>query len=101
MGRAAAETARVPCALIFNECPRRRLGSAGDSCRVQPGDASHVRTSTLDECIRRVAKLAALAHEHGVAIEGEIDELPCGSTGVAVSQMARQRIQNLQRSLSK
>jgi fructose-bisphosphate aldolase class II len=39
----------------------------------------------LEECMRRVANLVTIAHEHGVAIEGEIDELPCGSTGVTVS----------------
>ena len=84
MGRAAAETTPVPCALIFNECSNddwvRQAIHAGFNLvmPVMPG-------IDLEECTRRVEKLALIAHEHGVAIEGEIDELPCGSTGVTVS----------------
>ena len=84
IGRAAAETTPVPCALIFNECSNddwvRQAIHAGFNLvmPVMPG-------IVLEECTRRVEKLALIAHEHGVAIEGEIDELPCGSTGVTVS----------------
>jgi fructose/tagatose bisphosphate aldolase len=83
MGRAAAETTTVPCALIFNECSnddwvRQAIhGGFNLVMPVMPG-------IELEECTRRVKKLAIIAHEHGVAIEGEIDELPCGNTGVTV-----------------
>ncbi len=83
IGRAAAETTPVPCALIFNECSDddwvRQAIHAGFNLvmPVMPG-------TDLGECTRRVKELALIAHEHGVAIEGEIDELPCGSTGVTV-----------------
>jgi ketose-bisphosphate aldolase len=83
IGRAAAETTPVPCALIFNECSDddwvRQAIHAGFNLvmPVMPG-------TDLRECTRRVKELALIAHEHGVAIEGEIDELPCGSTGVTV-----------------
>jgi len=84
MGRAAAETTPGPCALIFNECSNddwvRQAIHAGFNLvmPVLPG-------IEMEECTRRIANLVTIAHEHGVAIEGEIDELPCGSTGVTVS----------------
>jgi len=84
IGRAAAETTPVPCALIFNECSNddwvRQAIHAGFNL-VMPV----MPDIDLEECTRRVEKLALIAHEHGVAIEGEIDELPCGSTGATVS----------------
>jgi ketose-bisphosphate aldolase len=84
MGRAAAKTTPVPCALIFNECSNdhwvRQAIHAGFNLvmPIMPG-------VDLEECTLRVANLVTIAHEHGVAVEGEIDELPCGSTGVTVS----------------
>jgi ketose-bisphosphate aldolase len=88
MGRTAAETTPVPCALIFNECSNddwvRQAIHAGFNLvmPVMPG-------VDLDQCTLRVANLVAIAHEHGVAVEGEIDELPCGSTGVIESRGMR------------
>lgn len=84
MGRAAAETTRVPCGLIFNECPRddwvERAILAGFNL-VMPTMSG----MPDDGYTQRVAQLASLAHEHGAAIEGEIDELPCGSTGRGIT----------------
>jgi ketose-bisphosphate aldolase len=87
MGRAAAENSSVPCALIFNECPNedwvRQAIYAGFNLvmPVMPNVA-------FDTCTQRVAKLATIAHEYGVAIEGEIDELPCASSGITVTHGA-------------
>ena len=80
MGRAAAEEASVPCGLIFNECPRddwvQQAILAGFNL-VMP-----VATDAADENhASRVAKLTAIAHEHGAAVEAELGELPCGSAG--------------------
>ena len=80
LGRAAAKSASVPCALIFNECPRddwvRAAIDAGFNL-VMPADAS----ATPDETTRRVGTLATLAHARGVAVEAEVGELPCGVVG--------------------
>jgi ketose-bisphosphate aldolase len=80
LGRAAAGATRVPCALIFNECSRdewvRQAIEAGFNLvmPVMPG-------VEFEECVRRVARLATVAHDRGAAIEGEIGELPCGIPG--------------------
>lgn len=77
LGKAAAESATVPCGLIFNECPLddwvRSAVTAGFNL-VMPADphAPH------DEYVRRVAELSRFAHSHGVAVEAEVGELPCG-----------------------
>jgi ketose-bisphosphate aldolase len=77
LGKAAAESATVPCALIFNECPLddwvRSAINAGFNL-VMPADphAPH------DEYVRRVAALTGFAHTQNVAVEAEVGELPCG-----------------------
>jgi ketose-bisphosphate aldolase len=80
LGRAAAESASVPCGLIFNECPRddwvRSAIEAGFNL-VMLADPE----ASADDYIRRVADLARLAHARGVAIEAELGELPCGASG--------------------
>lgn len=77
LGRAAAESARVPCGLIFNECSRDEwVGEAiglGFNL-VMPADAAAPRA----EYTRRVLGLTKLAHERGVCVEAELGELPCG-----------------------
>jgi fructose/tagatose bisphosphate aldolase len=78
LGRAAAGGATVPCALIFNECPRddwtRQAVALGFNLvmPVAGGDSP-------DGYRRRVAELVREAHERGVAVEAEIGELPHGS----------------------
>ena len=82
LGRAAAESASVPCGLIFNECPvdewTRAAIDAGFNL-VMPADPD----APFDEMMRRVMVLTRLAHSKNVAVEGELGELPCGANGGA------------------
>jgi ketose-bisphosphate aldolase len=77
LGLAAAQSSTVPCGLIFNECPRddwvRQAISAGFNL-VMLADPE----APPAELEKRVAHLARLAHARGVAIEGEVGELPMG-----------------------
>ena len=81
MGRAACGSANVPCGLIFNECPRdewiRRASKLGFNL-VMPADPE----APYEQYTRRVASLVTYAHEHGVSVEAELGELPCGASGV-------------------
>jgi ketose-bisphosphate aldolase len=82
LGRAAAATATVPCALIFNECPRddrvRAAIELGFNL-VMPADPD----AAAAKSVVRVAALARLAHERGAAVEAELGELPSGAHGSA------------------
>ena len=79
LGKAAAESAGVPCGFIFNECPIddwvRRAVTAGFNL-VMPADpvASH------EDYLRRVADITEYAHQHNVAVEAEVGVLPMGTT---------------------
>jgi fructose/tagatose bisphosphate aldolase len=80
LGRAAAESARVPCAFMFNECPAddwveraTRLGF--NLVMLADAEAGHA------DLTRRVAELARLAHARGVAVEAELGVLPFGTAG--------------------
>jgi fructose/tagatose bisphosphate aldolase len=79
LGRAAAESARVPCGFIFNECPVHewveRAVTLGFNL-VMPVPAAH---ETEWDYTRRSAALVNYAHAHGVAVEGELGTLPFGS----------------------
>jgi ketose-bisphosphate aldolase len=80
LGKAAAEAASVPCGLIFNECAQDdSVRAAIDSGfnLVMPDDPE----APYDERVARVAELTRYAHEHGVAVEAEVGELPCGASG--------------------
>jgi ketose-bisphosphate aldolase len=76
LGKAAAESASVPCGLIFNECPDdswvRQAVTSGFNL-VMPADPK----APPAEYANRVSKLTNFAHEHGVAVEAELGELPC------------------------
>ena len=80
LGKAAAASASVPCALIFNECPRhdwvRRAVALGFNL-VVPVRAR----SAHEDFTRSIAELTSFAHEHGVAVEAEIDDLPSAAPG--------------------
>ena len=71
----------MPCGLIFNECPDdlwvRRAITSGFNL-VMPADPE----APLAEYAKRVAALTGYAHEHGVAVEAEVGELPCGTSEV-------------------
>ena len=80
LGKAAAGAASVPCGLIFNECATDesvRVAVESGFNLVMPADAS----ATYEDYVRRVAEIVEFAHARGVAVEGEIGELPCGSSG--------------------
>jgi fructose/tagatose bisphosphate aldolase len=80
LGRAAAESAAVPCGLLFNECPSDdwvALAIKSGFNLVMPADAS----APFDRYVERVSALARLAHAHGVAVEAEVGELPSGVAG--------------------
>ncbi len=79
LARAAAESASVPCGLIFNECAqddwvRAAVTSRFGQVMLDDPDADP------EDYIRRVAELTDFAHQHGVAVEAEVGELPCGSS---------------------
>ena len=80
LGVAAAQSARVPCGLIFNECPNdqwiRRAAACGFNL-VMPADPLALHESYTS----RVRQLVAHCHALGVAVEAEIGELPCGASG--------------------
>lgn len=85
LGRAAAESARVPCGFIFNECPNDDwVKAAVDSGfnLVMPADP---RSSPADYR-KRVKHLARYAHARNVGIEAEAGELPCGATGKIIGK---------------
>jgi fructose-bisphosphate aldolase class II len=81
LGRAAAESAVVPCGLIFNECSddarMREAVDAGFS-QIMPDDPE-AEPSAFE---RRVLDLARYAHARGAAIEAEVGHLPTGASGV-------------------
>jgi ketose-bisphosphate aldolase len=80
LGKAAAESACVPCGFIFNECAQddwvRDAVTAGFNL-VMPDDPE----APHEQFVRRVADIAEYAHKHGVAVEAEMGELPSGSSG--------------------
>ena len=84
LGRVAAETATVPCGLIFNECPVDdwvMLAAKAGFNLVMPADPS----ADPEDYIRRVKAITAHAHRYGAAVEAELGELPCGDPGQAVA----------------
>ena len=82
LGRAAAESSSVPCGLIFNECPRddwvvAAIEAGFNLVMLADPEAPHA------DYVARVAAITRLAHERGVAVEGELGELPCGAAAMA------------------
>lgn len=78
LGRAAAESARVPCGFIFNECPHDEWVTAAADAGfnlVMPADPA----APYEDYVRRVATIARHAHARSVAVEAELGELPCGT----------------------
>jgi fructose/tagatose bisphosphate aldolase len=78
LGKAAAESASVPCGFIFNECPDDdwvRAAVGAGSNLVMPADP----TASYEDSVRRVAEITRFAHSHAVAVEAELGVLPCGT----------------------
>lgn len=78
LARAAAESARVPCAAMFNECPLDAW--VDDATRagfnlVMLADAA----ASYRDLVRRVTELVGKAHPRGVAVEAELGLLPSGA----------------------
>jgi ketose-bisphosphate aldolase len=80
LGRAAAESASVPCALIFNECAQddwiRRAVDEGFS-QVMLDDP----TAPRSEIVERLRILIEYAHARDVAVEAGFGHLPSGAAG--------------------
>lgn len=81
LGRAAAESANIPCGFIFNECPLdapvRRAIKAGFNL-VMP---IPTQGETSADYIKRVRSIVEEAHASGVSVEAELGELPVGTSG--------------------
>ncbi len=80
LGKAAAESAQVPCGLIFNECSNDQwILHAVDTGfnLVMPSDPG----GSYDAYVSQVRRLVPQCHARHVAVEAEIDELPCGASG--------------------
>lgn len=80
LGKAAAESASVPCGLIFNECAqdnctRQAVRLGFNMISISDPKADH------DNYVCRVVDLTKYAHEHRVTVESEIDKLPSGASG--------------------
>ena len=81
LGRAAAETASVPCGFIFNECPGEQdvhnaVFAGFNLVMLSAGERS------IDEYQHSVAALVQFAHRNNIAVEAELGELPSGDLGV-------------------
>jgi ketose-bisphosphate aldolase len=80
LGRAAAESANVPCGFVFNEC-------SNDAMLHQALDSGFnlVMLADPEACYKdylgRATSLVKTAHLKGVAVEAEIGELADGSSG--------------------
>jgi ketose-bisphosphate aldolase len=81
LARSATESATVPCAVFFNECtrdePTLRAVTAGFNLVMPVAGAS-----SPAEYVRRTKAICTHAHAHGVAVQAELGELPCGAPGI-------------------
>ncbi len=80
LGLAAARSARVPCALMFNECPDDAwVHTALDVGfnLVMPVGAQ----TPHDGYVRRIRSVVERAHARQAAVEAELGLLPCGASG--------------------
>lgn len=80
LGRAAAESAKVPCGLIFNECLQDNMNrlavDVGFNC-VMPANPN----TNYEDYLAVVTDFTKYAHKRGVAVEAELGELPSGCSG--------------------
>lgn len=80
LGKAAVESASVPCGLIFNECPLDDWVLAATEAGfnlVMPSDPQ----CSYRVYVERVKRIVGHARARHVAVEAELGELPCGATG--------------------
>jgi fructose/tagatose bisphosphate aldolase len=84
LARSAAESATVPCSIFFNECPD--LTQTYQAVDENFNMVMYTGTDLpLEEFTSRVCQLTRHAHQKGIAVEAEIDELPSGTFGVLTS----------------
>lgn len=78
MARAAAESAKVPCAIMFNECAVDeavvRAAVLGFNLVMLADEAA-----PYDDLKSRIAAIAAPSHAVGALVEAELGTLPCGA----------------------
>jgi fructose/tagatose bisphosphate aldolase len=80
LGRAAADSARVPCGLIFNECSND--ASVREAIDVGFSQVMLEDSRAEPEAFqRRAAELARYAHAKGAAFEAEVGRLATGVEG--------------------
>ncbi|HVZ64591.1 MAG TPA: class II fructose-bisphosphate aldolase [Lacunisphaera sp.] len=77
---AAAASSPVPCAMVFNECPSDSwvLSAADLGFNLVMLVGQH---TSYDDYLRRVKRVVEHCRPRGVAVEAELDELPCGASG--------------------
>ena len=100
LGLAAAQSARVPCGLIFNECPIDDCVLKAMECGFnivsmsvpQPPSAGRENSKIpvrvpqeiqqeIEDYPRRVSAIVRAAHARGIGVEAEVGELPCAAAG--------------------
>ncbi|OHE88899.1 MAG: hypothetical protein A3G75_12760 [Verrucomicrobia bacterium RIFCSPLOWO2_12_FULL_64_8] len=80
LGKAAAESSPIPCALVFNECPK-------DSWVLAAAELGFNLVMLVDQSVpyenylARVKGIVEFSHRRAVAVEAELDELPSGASG--------------------
>jgi ketose-bisphosphate aldolase len=80
LGKAAAEAAKVPCGLIFNECPLEQWVLEAIDAGFNLVVPTDPRLS-YDNYARLTKRVVQHAHQRRVAVEAELGELPCGASG--------------------
>ncbi len=80
LGLAAAQSARVPCGLIFNECPIDDAVRQAMECGFNIVSMADAAAKPADY-VRRVSAIVAAAHARGIGVEAEVGELPCAAAG--------------------
>ena len=89
LGRAAAENSAIPCGVIFNECPvedgvYQAIASGFNLVMLAAHGYSY------QEYLQKNTRIVEHAHQHGVAVEAELGELPSGESGTIDEQASFQ-----------
>lgn len=87
LGRPVAERARVPTCLLLNETNTLEQALAG----LDAGFTAlmmHTGGERVASAVEMIGALVSAAHEHGVAVEGEVGSLPDATDGVIDSTHA-------------
>ncbi len=82
LGRAAAESAQVPCGFMFNECPLDSWVEHATQVGFNLVMLADEKASHAD-LTRRVSDVVRISHTRGLAVEAELGLLPFGAEGHA------------------